>query len=797
MPRNVLHLIGHAHLDPVWAWRWREGAAEALTTLHSACDRLDETPDMCFSCSSAQLYRWIERQDGRLFRRIRRFVQAGRWEVLGGWVTEPDNNIPATESFARQALLGQTYFHERLGTRATVGFCPDTFGHAGGLPQLLVGAGLRYYTFMRPQEHEANLPRLFWWAGDDEDSRVLTWRIAGHYGQTPVEGPDELEAQLRRAGETFFQPGLSHAPFFLGVGNHGGGPTRRLLARLIQLQGDPSLPELRFSTLGAFFSAVEAEVAPAELPVVRGDLQYHARGCYSACGQIKADHRRAEVACTRAETLAAVSELTAGERRELTRQLADAWWQVTANEFHDILAGTSVPSAYVDARDQLGRACSAGDEWTVRLVHRLARRVDTSGMGGAVLFAFNPLPWRRRCVVEVDMARRPVDGDQITHLVDAQGRAMAIQWTPPEAVFEPSPLGWGRLTAQVELPGCGWSALSMASGEPETPLESASLDDSPLPPWEVVVLADRGDTWAHGVDRFDEVLGVIDFTESAVVADGAVVRHVRHRGRWQDLPVILDERRWAGQAGVELTLSATWQRQREILALRTPTGLADPRATALVAGGVADKPTTGEEFPAQRAACVTGQDQAGQTRTVALLAETSYSYCCNGDALRVIALRSTPYAEHDPSRTPFDDPRPMTDQGWQQRRYWLIAGDGEPADLRLPRRATDRFAPAEHMIDSAHPGDLRPTGSLLSVEPESVHVLACKPADDGEGAILRLQETAGQKTTARVAITLDALRSAAPAEITLSPGEIKTYRLRPTDTEIQARRTDLLEDPLN
>ena len=33
-----IHLIGNAHLDPVWLWRWQEGFSEILATYRSALD---------------------------------------------------------------------------------------------------------------------------------------------------------------------------------------------------------------------------------------------------------------------------------------------------------------------------------------------------------------------------------------------------------------------------------------------------------------------------------------------------------------------------------------------------------------------------------------------------------------------------------------------------------------------------------------------------------------------------------------------------------------------------------------
>jgi len=34
-------MIGHAHLDPVWLWRWQERFQEVKSTFRSALDRLD------------------------------------------------------------------------------------------------------------------------------------------------------------------------------------------------------------------------------------------------------------------------------------------------------------------------------------------------------------------------------------------------------------------------------------------------------------------------------------------------------------------------------------------------------------------------------------------------------------------------------------------------------------------------------------------------------------------------------------------------------------------------------------
>src|SRR5512137_1293099 len=53
------HLIGQAHIDPVWLWPWSEGIAVVHSTFKAALDRMNETPDFTFISSSAQFYQWV------------------------------------------------------------------------------------------------------------------------------------------------------------------------------------------------------------------------------------------------------------------------------------------------------------------------------------------------------------------------------------------------------------------------------------------------------------------------------------------------------------------------------------------------------------------------------------------------------------------------------------------------------------------------------------------------------------------------------------------------------------------
>ena len=77
MKHKKLHMIGNAHIDPVWLWRWQEGLQEAKATFRSALDRMQEYRDFKFTASSAALYEWVEENDPAMFEEIKERVAEG------------------------------------------------------------------------------------------------------------------------------------------------------------------------------------------------------------------------------------------------------------------------------------------------------------------------------------------------------------------------------------------------------------------------------------------------------------------------------------------------------------------------------------------------------------------------------------------------------------------------------------------------------------------------------------------------------------------------------------------------
>lgn len=809
--RKVIHVIGHSHIDAAWLWPWRDGAYAVLNTFRSALDRMRETPGFCFSHSSAAHYRWVQDSDPALFREVRQRIDEGRWEVVGGWPVEPDCNIPSGESLVRHALYGKAFMRQSLGQDVRIGFNPDSFGHAGGLPTILKAAAYDYYVFMRPMNNPA-LPLLFWWEGPD-GSRVLSLRILENYS-----APARM---LPSVADKVFAPGFAHGAFFLGVGNHGGGVTREQVRQMSEFQKDPALPEIRWSTLQKFFEAVEESPAFANLPVVRHELQHVARGCYSSHAEVKGLNRRAEKTLGHAEAILAVARRAAGFEYP-TAAFRDAWWKVAFNQFHDMLAGTALPAVYVEVRDGVGAACDTATTSQVGGLLTMAKRVDTSAVEESAVFLFNPLPWKRTALLEMQAETpSPVqDGagsrpEPPTHLRGHDGSTVPIQW-----VNDLMPRMWmGTLVAQVELPPCGYRVFELAHGRPPAPrpwldnckpctdrLGIASLlaaDGRELlaGPISLVVIEDRSNAFGHGASieqefylrQFRREAGRATFVSSKVVEDGPVLRITRQRARWKTSDIVLDIIQFRGHEEIELRLAVDWNEHGEMLKLEVPTAFSTPKVLAKTAASVTERRPDGDEQPYQDWVAVEGRLE-GQDYTVGLLNKSTYSYDCLGGLLRTAVLRAVPFINRFSmpgplsTRVPDDPPVTWMDQGRQERTFRLVPARGRWNEVALDRRAEGFHSPAEHVADSRHEGVEPWERSYLEVGPAGVAVLAVKRAEDGTGTIVRIQECAGVPTDA-------AVKSAAfgiDARVPLRPFELKTLLL--TDTN-ELREVTLLEQP--
>jgi len=786
MTKNTVHMIGQAHLDPVWLWTWTEGRAEALATGQSAVDRLEQFPEFQFTRGEAQVYRWIAEENPRLLARIRELVGAGRWHAVNGMVIQPDMNLPQGESFVRQFLLGKRVMRDLLGVEPRVAYCVDSFGHAATLPQILRKCGCEAYVFMRPGPHEMDLPgQAFRWTAPDGSS-VLAFRISGAYGSGPQDHSGHIENALGAKPDL-----LADTMCFFGVGNHGGGPT------VAQIENIRSIAARRAKEFNLIFSSPAAYFERAlplagELPEAKGELYYHAVGCYAANSALKRAHRKAECALLAAERMAALAYLLVGAPAPV-EQLDEHWWSLCFNQFHDILGGCTIKAGADDAIQSLGAAAQGAAEIANSAGRAIAARIDTrgrTGAGGCVVL-FNPAGQDFQGYIEYEPWTEWQSWEDMGwELMDETGQAVPYQRVQADEALtnRSDAFGINRLVWRADIPAGGYRVYRFApeqehrepgrrcwangtvlenerlrveidatSGNIRSCLDKAcGLNLVGPGGWNTALaLEDTSDTWSHGVTHFGVEAGRFCCTKAQVVDSGPLQASLLlereldlpdgTRGRWTQ-QVILRE----GEKEILLRNWLNWSGRFKTVKLAFDLAAEGVRSYQHIPFGWVERPCDESERAAQFWFLGQGMLQ-GQAVGLAVLNDGKYSCDVSGSMLRQTVLRCPPYAYHSPPHPYGIKPRyDWLDQGEQEFTLALRPFVGDWRAAGIQQRANEINLPPLAVTQHLHGGDLAPTAGLVRISPDQVELTALKPAAEGGGTVLRLAERFGEPVQAQL-----------------------------------------------
>ena len=785
---KLLHMIGNAHIDPVWLWQWPEGYQEVRATFASALDRLDEYPEFVFTSTSVVFLQWVEEHDPELFARVRARIVEGRWQVIGGWWLEPDCNIPAGESYVRQALYGQRWLRERFGIAATTGANLDSFGHNASLPKLLAGSGLDSYVFLRPGPHEKALPGpIFRWTASD-GSAVLAYRIPHEYCSPGGDLGNQIDKALAQLPAD--EPELM---VFYGVGNHGGGPTKANLDSIRRLDAAGTLPRLRCSSTRAFFDSVSANDG---IPTVAGDLLHHSPGCYTAHSGIKRWNRRAENLLQRAEKWAAVAAANGGPDYPLA-ELTEAWKLLLFNQFHDTLAGTSIAPAYEDARDQIGYASAVASLVFNRAIQSLARRIEIPFEDQtSPVVVFNAHAWR--VCADVELEFQGFAGDE-PRVLDDEGREVPVQRTRSYSTVGGSR---GRFVFPADLPPLGFRVYRLAPGgqaraRPQTEVsrlendhllleieastgriarlvvKSTGRDLAAPNSKHAVVVDDPSDTWGHRVRAYDDEIGEFRPTSVRVLETGAVRTILRVESSFGASMLREDYVLGSDARHVDVRVTLDWHEQLKLLKLRYPTSVDTATATFEEPYGHVERPARGDEEPGQ-----SWLDVSDAHGGLAVLNDAKHGFDVRGGDIGVTAVRSPVWAWHEPRELEPNGDFEFMDQGRQQFTIRLVPHAGDRRDADVPRLAAELNQPPFPLLESFHAGDLALRATFADDGGENVVLSVVKGAEDGDGVVVRAYEAAGHEATARLEVL------GREFDARFGAHEIKTFRLGDTVDEV-------------
>lgn len=356
--------VGHAHIDTAWLWPLHETRKKCARTFTAQLDLIERYPGYIFGASQAQHYQFIKEDHPALYKRIKKQIAAGTWEVQGGMWLEADCNLISGESMVRQFLHGMNFFRDEFDVTVKNLWLPDVFGYSAAMPQILKGFDIDVMVTQKISWSQFNkFPHhSFVWRGIDGSEIVV------HFPPEDSYNSELKPAAMRHAERNFAQKAvIDDFLVVFGVGDGGGGPTEEILASGIRQKNLEGSPKVRFSAAQPMLDKYVRQ--KNRLPRWVGELylEFH-RGTLTTHAYNKKMNRLMELKLRELEFLFGAFAMKKYPQKKL-----DAMWKVVLlNQFHDIIPGSSINHVYKDSHRQYRELEAQIQELESDLIHRLS-----------------------------------------------------------------------------------------------------------------------------------------------------------------------------------------------------------------------------------------------------------------------------------------------------------------------------------------------------------------------------------------------------------------------------------------
>jgi alpha-mannosidase len=547
------------------------------------------------------------------------------------------------------------------------------------------------------------------------------------------------------------------------------------------------------------------------LPVVHDDLQHHASGCYAAHSGIKHWNRRAENRLIAAEKFSAIAAQIV--EQPYPADFARAWQSVLFNQFHDILAGTSVESAYDDASHLYGEAMAIAGRNLNLATQALAWQINIPPEEGSrPIVVFNPHAWASRVNVENEFGFEEVCENDV--LLDDKDSEVPYQLVQSEATAD----GRYRLCWIADLPPLGYRTYRLVPREKRSSFPKVEASDTVVenqrfrleidpesgaikslrdklrelevfagPAARAVVIDDQSDTWSHTVYNFDKEVGAFAAERVRLVEHGPAKAVIRVISTYGQSELIQDFALYRDLDQIDVAVTVDWHEQLKMLKLRFPVHVHFHKTTYEAPYGSIERFANGEENPVQTWIDVSGPSRdSGGVYGCSILNDAKYSFDVRDRDIGMTLLRSPIYAHHDPAVPLPDGNYSYIDQGVQRFHYTILPHDGSWEQAGTARRAAELNQRPIILNVTAHEGPLPPVNSFARVEPENLILSVVKRWEDGEDLIMRVYETAKIATRGKICVL------GREFEAGFGAAEIKTFRV-PNDPAQPVVETNMLE----
>ena len=761
----TLYFDANAHIDAAWLWRDKETIEVCTNTFNSVENMMNARADFTYTQSAAAYYDWMERSSPETFKNMQKRVREGRWEITGGMWVEPDCNLPSGESWARHLLYSKRYFKEKFGTDVKVGWNPDSFGYNANMPMFYNEAGIDAFVTQKIGWNETNVfpHRVFWWKSAD-NSKILSYFPYDYVNE--IKDPFQLVDWMRQFEAN---TGFRKMMILFGVGDHGGGPSLDMMARIDKLRDLFIYPRIEFGNTANYLSWLRLQDL-AKIPVWNDELylEYH-QGTYTTQAKMKERNRTSEVLLTNAEKLSSLATFFGKPYR--ADDIESAWRLTLFNQFHDILPGSGIRENYVDANEKYDEVEAIGTHELTQSLATIAKSVNTSTVKkGMPIVIFNSLGWQR-----ADIARFALpQADESDYAVfDANGKEIPSQT-----------VRLGRFNREIlffvsSVPSIGYRVFELRKQSPSPRKNELRITESKLenkfftlkfdgqtgwlasiidkrngkellagPGNELQLLEDKPRAWDAWNIGLTGTKYPSTFRKAEIVEKGPVrivlrlTRDYLKPGTKKDFPTedfpnsffTQDLVLYNDLDRIDFVTNIDWWEEKTMLKVAFPLTVQDSVATYEIPYGTIERSTQSRnsweaaksEVPAQRWADVSTAEYG-----VSLLNRSKYGYDIKGNTMRLSLLRSPKW------------PDATADRGKHTIEYSLYPHEKGWQEASTVRVGYEYNVPLMTMATDAHTGSLPTELSFVDLQSPNLILTSIKKAEDSDAWVVQWYEWMG------------------------------------------------------
>jgi alpha-mannosidase len=714
-------------MDLAWLWPIRETVRKCARTFSTVLRMMERYPDYIFGASQPQQFQWMKDHYPSLYDQMKQRIAEGRFETQGVMWVEPDTNVPSGESLVRQILYGVRFFREEFSTRSKMLWEPDVFGYTGALPQILKKSGVDFFMTQKLSWNQVTKHphHTFWWQGID-GSRVL----AHMPPEDTYNGPAAPRSIVKIERDYLDKNVSDRALMLFGIGDGGGGPGEEHLERLARENNLAGLCPVVQEPAETFFKRLSQNSDRYCTWTGELYLEKH-QGTFTTQARNKRFNRKLELALRELELMAVLAQHAKANYTFPKAEVDGIWREILLYQFHDILPGSSIARVYDESvarysilEKQIADLTKSADQ----------AYLAAAAKPGNATVVFNSLSWPRTQWLKLE-----------SHWHNTTVPALGIATIPaPQAGSEGTPedLDQPRATNRA-LENQLLKVEFAADGSITSILDKRCNRQVLAAPGNVLAIYhDSGDAWDFPMDYRDRKLGSFKLQSTEATVDGprALIRQMFSFNKstlTQEISLL------AGSAQLEFATQVDWQESERMLRTSFPTTVIATEATCDIQFGSIRRPThrnTLADVAKMEICAHKFVDLSDRGFGVALLNDCKYGHALIDGTIDLNLLRSP------------NHPGTAADRGAQQFCYALlphlgdhVAGNVMQAgyEFNIPLRVLGHGEP----IPSSQNGI-----SLLQIDADNIVIETIKPAEAGSGWIVRLYESTGASTDARLTL---------------------------------------------